>query len=256
MPELHAVSPERHGSLRWTKLKDYSFAANDLCCPLVAAELPSAMRYLPLAFAEIDGYLQPVSVQGFHDNTNLLVAGNGQWVARYVPALYRGLPFLLASSDDSEILCINEDLVQINDQVTDENFPFFEEDGNPSTSLKSFIDFHSQISQSRKATKNIVNLLVESNLITSWDINLQTESGKIEVHGLNKVNEQAMNELEATEFTALRDSGALLVAYCQLLSMQNITDLVNIARLKTSKSGDELFSIPDDELGNLNFENL
>jgi hypothetical protein len=256
MPELHAVSPERHGSLRWTKIKDYSFAANDLCCPLVIAEVPSAMRYLPIAFAEIDGFLQPVSVQGFQESSNLLVAGNGQWVARYVPALYRGLPFLLANSNDAEILCINEELVQISSEESEESIPFFDEDGKPSSALQSFIDFHTQISQSRKATHEVVKLLKEHDLIVPWNIELQTQSGKIEVEGLNKIDEGALNGLEAAPLAGLRDSGALLMAYCQLLSMQNITDLVNIARLKVRSSSDELFTNPDDDLGNVSFDNL
>ncbi len=66
-------------------------------------------------------------------------------------------------------------------------------------------------------------------LIQPWPIKLQTTAGEQAVEGLFRIDEAALNQLPAEALIELRNTGALLCAYCQLLSMQHLQTLGQLA---------------------------
>jgi hypothetical protein len=71
--------------------------------------------------------------------------------------------------------------------------------------------------------------LQKHQLIQHWPIKLQTTAGEQAVEGLFRIDETALNQLPAEALLELRNTGALLCAYCQLLSMQHLQTFGQLA---------------------------
>ena len=100
MTEIRAISANEHANKRWFKPTDFRFAARDRFVAIGFSEIPKAMLSLPLGLVKNDTSYNLVVVQGFLPGQNLLVTPQGQWVADYIPVLYRSLPFRLAKAND------------------------------------------------------------------------------------------------------------------------------------------------------------
>lgn len=245
MASRHAVSKERHAHKRWKPYTSYAFAAADAITPLVVQELPKAALALPVAFALDGDAFVPVAVQGIQPGQNLLVGADGRWLASYVPATYRGYPFTLANTtDDQKVLCVFESDDVLSD---DEGEPFFDDEGEPATRLTSVIDFLKQVAVNRETTGRLCAVLQQHNLIQPWPITLKTDSGDKTVQGLHRVDEAALNQLPADALLEIRNAGALPMAYCQLLSMQHLPKLVDLAKAQ-AESAATLPAAADGEL--------
>lgn len=227
MPNYVAVSRTTHASKRWNRHTHFAFAARDAICPLVAQELPKAQLHLPIAFVSQESGFIPVAVLGLQTGKNLFVAPNGRWLGGYIPANYRSYPFALASNAaGQQILICDEDSGLINETGSE---PFFDPEGNAAPGIQKLLDFLTQVQQNRILTQRICNALAENQLIQPWPITLQTGTEKRQIEGLHRIDETALNALPAEAFEALRQSGALPIAYCQLLSMQHLPMLSKLA---------------------------
>ncbi|WP_442595323.1 SapC family protein [Parapusillimonas sp. JC17] len=228
MANLQAVSKERHAGKRWQRYSSYSFAAADAVAALVVQELPKACMSLPIGFISMEDRYVPVAVQGLAGGKNLFVAPDGRWLGGYVPASYRGYPFALANTEDGQqVLCVIEDSGLISEL---EGEVFFDEGGQPSKAVSDVLNFLSQVAANRQATQNICAVLQKHELIQPWLIKLQTEAGEQTVQGLFRVDEAALNALSAEALDEVRKAGALPMVYCQLLSMQHLQKLGQLAQ--------------------------
>ena len=250
MPRYIAVSKDAHASKRWKRIDNYIFAAKDAVAPLVVQELPRALMHLPIGFIEQKERFVPVAIHGLEPGQNLLVAPDGRWIGGYTPAAYRGYPFQLADTADGQrVLVIDEDSGLVNET---EGEPFFDEEGNPAQALKDMLDFLSQVQTNRELTQRICAVLAEHLLIKPWPINVQGNEGERKVEGLYCIDEAAMNALPAEAFEALRHAGALPIVYCQLLSMQHIQKLGQLAQAQAQSQARTAAKLPpnsNEELG-------
>lgn len=228
MPNYIPVSKKSHADKRWRRIANYSFAARDAVAPLVIQELPRALMHLPMGFIKQGEQFAPVAILGLQPGQNLFVTPDGRWIGGYTPAAYRSYPFLLADTDNGQrALVIDQESGLINET---EGEPFFDKDGNPSQELKVVLDFLNQVDANRKLTQHICKVLAEHLLIKPWLINVQGSEGERKIEGIYCVDEAAMNALPSESFEALRQAGALPSAYCQLLSMQHIQMLGQLAQ--------------------------
>lgn len=227
MANYQAITFERHALKRWLRHDNHSATAGDTLCTLVLQELPKAAVVMPIGFVADGDKFVPVAIQGLKAGKNLLVNHEGRWVLPYVPAAYRGHPFRLAiSSDGSQVLCVDED----SDYLSDiEGESFFDEEGLPTEALKNVFEFFSQIEVDRILTHAACAILHKHNLIQPWLINVQEEQGERQVEGIHRVDEVALNALSAEALAEVRDAGGLTIAYCQIISMQHIHLLGQLA---------------------------
>ena len=263
MPNYHAISRERHGGRRWLPASGYAFAAQESTVPLVAGELPKAAMSLPIAFTEqADGYV-PAAILSLLPGKNLFVSQNGCWAGEYVPAVIRGFPFRLAMAEDGrQVLCIDEESGLLTDGPAGERF--FAEDGKPAKMVLDILNFLNQVEQNRQRTAAACAALQKHALIQPWPIALKTESGQQSVTGLFRIDEAALNRQPADALLELSQSGALLVAYCQLLSMQHLPLLGQLIEahakattaLQSLAPGGELDLEFLNDGGTFNFSNL
>lgn len=64
----------------------------------------------------------------------------------------------------------------------------------------------------------------------------KTDQGERKLEGLFRVNEAALNALDNEAFLSVRKSGALPVAYAQLLSMQQLRVLGELAQARAQRT--------------------
>ena len=257
MAQLTVISREQHANKRWKRYTSYSFAASDAVVPLVVQELPRACLALPIGFVKTDSGFQLVAVQGLLPGKNLWVAPDGRWIGPYVPAAYRGYPFVLANTEDGErVLCVREDSGLVSEG---EGELFFDDEGNPAKPVQDVLNFLDQVSGNAQVTARMCALLAGHELIQPWNVQIKTESGEQPVQGLFRIDEAKLNALPAEAFEALRQGGVLPLVYCQLLSMQHLPVLGKLAgqhaeaqALLEPESGDlDLEFLHDD--GNIRF---
>jgi hypothetical protein len=222
MANYQAISIERHSNRCWQRYSSYAFAAADAVVHLAVTELPRAAMSLPIAFIEQGGSFIPVAVLGLHPGKNLFVMPDGRWVGGYIPDAFRAYPFRMAKMEDGkEVLCIDEDSGLVTDGHAGERF--FTEDGQPTQAVLEVLNFRNQIEQNRLATAVACAVLQKHNLFCAWPITLKTASGEQQVTGLFQIDEAALNTLTGEALLEVRQGGALLLAYCQLLSMQHLS---------------------------------
>jgi hypothetical protein len=253
-PNFAAVTRVLHAGKKWQGLKNYNFALTDALIPIVGAELPRAALSMPLAFLQQESGFVLVAVASLVAGRNVLVAPDGRWLGRYIPAQLRGYPFCLLPQPGTNqlVLCVdmNSGLVVDGGSVGED---FFDRDGNPSAGLKQMADFLGRLERSRKATENAVSALAEAGVIHPWPIQPKAEQGDSIISVLHRIDEAALYALTDVAVLKLRKASAPPVAHAQMLSMGQLGPLQQVARLQAQipakpvaalpKSLDSLFGI-------------
>lgn len=262
MANLQVITTPEFAKKSWRRKADYSHSARDATCPLAVSELPRAMMGMPIAFINNEGTFSIVAVLGLEKDTNFFLNADGQWMAEYVPAAYRGYPFVLAKNpaeDNKLVLCIDKDSGQLVEDTSAE--PFFDKDGELYPALKNLLDLLSQLQADLQMTARICDSLRAHDLFTPWELQIELDSGaKKRINGLFRIDEDAFNALSNESFCELRQSGVLPAIYCQLLSMQKVTILMKLARTRSTNGTTslpmelDLDGISTD--GNINFDNF
>ena len=232
MPQLSAISLEHFANKAWKKSSGYFFAAQKNLISVVAAELPHLIPVMPLAFVRSGSGFELVAICSLEPNVNLYIAPDGHWLGGYIPATLRGHPFSLVKVEGREdsVLCIDEESGAI--VAAGQGESFFDASGAPTKAVTDILDFLSQIERNRQATQMAVEALRVAGLMQPWQINLQKEGRAVAVDGLFRVDEVAMNALPDEDFLKLRASGALAVAYSQLLSTAQLSALERLAQIQ------------------------
>ncbi len=233
MPQLAAITPQLFANKAWKRQSGYAHAAQANILPIVMAELAKLVPVMPLGFVQTEGGFQLAAITALQPGTNLFIAPDGHWLAAYVPAAIRGYPFRLAKSRDHEdsILCFDESSGLLVEAGQGE--AFFDKAGAPSQALKDILDFLAQTERNRVATQTAVDALQAAALIQPWPLNVQLGDKAVAVEGLHRVDETALNALDAATLHGLRNKGALALAYAQLLSMNQLSVLEKLSVVQT-----------------------
>lgn len=233
MPKFQAVAKGTHQNLRWKRYTSYTFVAQDTLAPLVAQELVRAALHLPIALVARDAQgtqFAPMAVLGVLPGHNLFVAPDGRWLGGYTPAAYRSHPFALAATPDGQqVLAVDADSGLITDSPNSGE-PFYDSEGKPTQAVQEIVGFLTQVQANRAQTERICAALAQHQLIQPWPVTIQTPAGERTLSGLHRIDEAAFNALPADALKALQHIGALPLVYCQLLSMQHLPQLAQLAQ--------------------------
>lgn len=228
MPNFQVISKASHSSKRWLRYTSYAFAMKEAVIPLTLAELSKAAISLPIGFIAQGESFLPAGVMSIQPEKNLFVATDGRWIQSYIPAACRSYPFRLANTTEGQqVLCIDEDSGLVTEGLEGEHF--FDEEGKPTKAVQDILNFLTQIEQSRQATAAACTVLAKYKLIQTWPVAVKTDAGEQIIEGLYRIDEAALNKLPAEALLEVRNAGALLIAYCQLLSMQHLPVLGQLA---------------------------
>lgn len=229
MPNFQAISYATHGQKRWLRATSFSFALRDGILPLGMAEVAKAALTLPLAFIQRDpqGFF-PVAVMSLKPGTNHFVTPDGRWPHGYIPATSRAYPFrLFDTGENQHVLAIDEDAGLISDGVDGE--AFFDSAESPSHALREVMQFLEAHEIGLRAARGAATRLSEFKILKPWEISVRNDDGVQKLGGLFQVDQQALNQLPGEALKALLNAGGLLLAYSQLLSMQHLPFLGELA---------------------------
>lgn len=251
MSNYQAITNTTHQSLYWKRSEGYAFSKLDGYAPITVQEISRAALSLPIGFIATEDDFSLVAIQGLKPDQNLLVNDKGQWLVPYIPAAYRGYPFALAQTQENNlVLCVDHDSGLVNEY---EGEVFFDADEQPTQPVKDVLNFLQQVRDNLLITNQLCKALQQFTLIVPWPVKLQGNEGVQEISGLYKIDEKALNALPAEDFEQLRQTGALPLIYCQLLSMQHMVTLGQLAEAHAKIKTDEvdiesLFGEQDDTL--------
>ena len=260
MPHFTAITSEHHAGKKWQRFTSYGFAATTALAPVVGVELGRAALNMPLAFFRDRDRFVLVAVLSLTPNRNMLVAPDGRWLGGYVPGYLRSYPFavLPQQGTNQAVLCVDTDSgLVVDGSATGEDF--IGPDGNLSPVLKSVLDLLNELERSRRVTEMAVAALADAGVIQPWTIKLKSEQGEQPITGLHRIDELALNGLTDDVFLKLRKtSGALPIAYAQMLSMGQLGMFEYLAKLQAQlrpqpaatlpENIDSLFELPGDDI--------
>jgi hypothetical protein len=253
MPAFAALSRERHAHQGWKRHKSYTFAAREAVVPVVGAELPKVLPSMPIAFIQEQTRYQLVGVLSLQPGSNLLVSASGQWLGPYVPVAWRAYPFRVLQPQGSEqsLLCVDEDSGLIVDAAEAEE-AFFNDQGEPSATVRDILNFLTQVENNRLATQRGVDALAKAGIIEQWPLQVDQAGQMLSVNGLYRVNEVALNALDDAAFLELRQNQSLPLAYAQLLSMNQLTVLERLSQMHAQRTEQMRAQQQAESLGDLN----
>ncbi|MGP1450446.1 MAG: SapC family protein [Wolinella sp.] len=226
MSDITPVSKEKFMGRRWRRFKDYRFALQDSLMPLLITELSHALLAFPIALVKNGEEWLVVGVAGLNDGRNYFVTQNGEWVGRYIPAVYRGYPFALARGENNErLLCFREESGLLCDKDADDGLLFFNESGEVSEDVSQILQFLAQVVRDGENTKKVIEIIAKHNLIIPWSLKIKSDDDERDVSGLYRIDEDALNTLAPDALQELLCCGAFMFIYAQLFSMQHLQAL-------------------------------
>ncbi len=233
MSKLVPVRKSTHGQKVWRRPTGYPFAATDPIAPIVLAEVVYASSSMPIVFIEQGERYTLAAMMSPIPKQNMFVGPGGQWLGGYVPSSLRSYPFRLVRPEASEqmALCIDEDSGLVAD-ADEKGENFFTADGKPAPAVAQLMEFLRQIEGNRMATDLAVASLAESGVIEVWPLEAEVDGKRSAVKGLHRINEAALTALDDENFLKLRKTGALKLAYAQLMSMVQIARFAQLAQLR------------------------
>jgi hypothetical protein len=221
------LSLERHAARSWLAPKGYDFAAGDIVLPLGLTEASHALLSMALGFVRLGEEINLVALVGLQQSQNLFVDRNGSWRGDYIPFLLRTYPFALSpTSNDELVMCVLEPSPCILENT--KGAPFFEPEGSLHPVTQKILEALVAFERDRKSAARAAAALDKLNLLKDWQISLPPELGGKKLQGLLCVDEAAIFALSDEDFLFLRRNEGLNLAYCQMLSMRNLSKLTKL----------------------------
>ncbi|RAX58611.1 hypothetical protein CCZ01_02160 [Helicobacter monodelphidis] len=228
--QVLAISKEEFSNKRFLPIKNYLHATNDSVAPVLFNEANQVSLELPLAFFKKEDEFELFGILSFLESVNPFVDANGNFHLQYIPVSYRTYPFLVYMEKNGEqILCFDQNSGLLTENQS-EGFAFYDND-EISAELDNKVKMLQEIQKMRVIGKRAIELLGEKDLFTKWDLKVNVIGQEQSINNLYTINENRLYELKGEELVELRDSGALALAYIQLLSRANISKIEAISRI-------------------------
>jgi SapC len=233
MTKLVAVSKSTHSQKVWRRPAGYQFVVKEPLAQIIFAEVVKVGSWMPIVFVEQANRYVLMAMMCPMPGHNLFVGPDGQWLGGYIPASLRSYPFRLVRPEGSEqmALCVDEDSGLVKD-ADEKGENFFTADGKPSQSVSQLMEFLRQIEANRMATDLAMASLAEAGVIEPWPLEVDVGGKKAAIRDLHRVNESALAALDDERFLKLRKTGALRLAFAQIMSMQQIIRFDQLMRLR------------------------
>jgi SapC len=198
---------------------------------VAAVEFIDASREYPIVFIEAgqgaDGKREvaPMAVLGLAPGENLMLQADGNWHARYVPALLRGYPLGIARTDDTNYVVVIDDKA---DALSDaEGERLFDDAGAPTPMLEERRKFLEQLEAEAQRTRMFGRTLLEAGLLQPMEFNATMPDGAaLKVDGFLALDEKKFAELPPAKLEQLHKSGVLPLLYAHQFSLGLMRALV------------------------------
>lgn len=259
MPEYVPLSKSTHRESA-VVAAGYDYALEQAVVPLVAEELPNVLPTLVTGFvcSEKGSSFELVALQSLQAGTNVYVHTNGRWIGGYRPAWYRAHPFRLLKDRQSgrDVVCVDEASPAFEEQASEQATRLFDDEGELTPRAQDAVAFLEKLQKATRVTQALVGQLEKAGMIVPWSP-AKLPEGQTASVGLYHVDESALKQLDPATLSRLAASGALSMAYTQLLSEHRLQGLARLHRLRDQASASAGDTAPDldamfgedDELG-------
>lgn len=223
-----ALNKVTHKDLKIKPVGDnFKFARKTNSVILAGVEFTEAAKEYPICFAKAGEATVPVALLGLRNEENLYVDDEtGKWDAKYIPAFVRRYPFVLAETGEEgqRMVCIDEGFPGFNDKEGDALF-----EGEEATPLlKQAIDFLEEYQKQYVRTERFVQRLLENDLLMSLNARVDMVDGQqFSLTGLLAVDEKKLLQLSDDKALEFFRSGELAWLYCHLMSLGNMSRMVD-----------------------------
>ena len=241
------LSKTQHRDRFWQRPRGYHHAADRGLVPLTARELSRAVGAFPIAFQSDPPRL--VAVLGLWPDRNAFVDGQGRWRGGYVPAHLRCYPFRLVAQGPQNYQVVVDTASEALQADRYTGDPLFTAEGEATEAFQPVLDFLRQLAQAQIATDQACQALAEHGLLSAWQPKVQVGDQTYRLTGLAHVDEQQLNACSGETLVALREAGALSLAYAQLLSQGQLKTLAQQAEARAREAkvpgAEQIFGEPD-----------
>jgi len=241
------VTKETLAKKRLKPLADFNFLAEQPVVEIVAGEFSSVSAVYPIFFIERDGAYHPVALLSLISGQNIFVETDGAWSGYYLPAAFRRFPFAVVPQDvdgkPTPMLMVEEEMLS-----DTEGEPLYPEDPKAEAEgpIGRTIRLMAETDRHHAGTAMMMAQLKAADLIRAADLEVNLSGQKHNITGLFGIDEKKLNELPDDKFLDLRKSGALSLAYMQLLSVGQVQRLVVRHNIRDAKArGETIRAIAD-----------
>lgn len=193
-------------------------------------EFEAVQRDYPIVFRrDGEGALRPVALLGLARDENLFLDTEGEWQARYVPALLQRGPFSIAAPESPE----GEPMIRVDldhPRVSrSEGLPVFLPHGGNSPYLDHVSGILRAIYLGHHLIEPMVAAFETAGLLRA--VNLEARVGETEVHavpGVFTIDRERLAALSAGELAELHAGGFLQAAFFMAASLGNMQRLADL----------------------------
>jgi len=209
----------------------YAFASSTDIIPLLVSEVTHAVRHYPIVFIKdrASSAVTMVALVGKGDGKNQFVDADGQWrQGVYVPAWVRRYPFaLMADTKGDGMLALDVQAAVFEDQRDAQ--PLLGSDGQPTEQLQKIVEFQKEFLSQSQLTERVTQALLQAEVLEDAGLSIrQAHSDKpLNIQGFMVINERKLKALDAEQLQQLHRADALGLAYAQLFSMGNVSQIVS-----------------------------
>jgi len=227
--DIVPLNQETHANLKLKDGNDFAHIANDNIVPLVVYEFMLAASEFPIIFIKTqDNRFQPAALLGLKRGDNLFVE-EGKWVGNFIPGIAATYPFRLLPNPQDQ----NQLFVAIDQNSTllseDDGEPLFNEDKSETEVFKKRKEAVSKYFEFNHITETFCQLLMDMDLLTSRDLNLDLNGEKLTIQSVYLIDDQKLHDLSDEKFLELRKQGFLAGIYAHKNSLNQVRRLAEMS---------------------------
>ena len=195
-------------------------------------EFVMVQREYPILFTSGDdhGRLQAVAILGLVPDENLFIR-DGEWAARYIPALARRGPLMIGKGlADDPLVYLDLDHPRLA-KDGDEGLPLFREHGGHAPALLDAIDALQLVHRGMAASATMTELFNRHELVEPLPISIDLDgTTTINFENFSAIVPERLAGLSASALEELNHAGMLFPAVMAAHSLGNINALADIKR--------------------------
>jgi len=227
------LDPIKHKNVQIDKNIKLSAAEDQHLLRLRVTELGHAGTSFPLFATKFsDGNWMLVALTSFVPGSNSFVV-NDEWQANYLPVCLQTYPLAMRENENQELaICIDNAFIQSFEQQTNhavETDSLFNDEGSHTLYLKQMQAILEDDVKNAYHSYHFLQYLIEKDLLNLIDIQVQYTNGEVNsIKGLQSINEDKLQSLDAKTIVEMRDRGYLTPVYAMLLSLYQLNALIRI----------------------------
>lgn len=233
-PDIKPLNPKTAAGHGWKPARVLAAIGDGAFCPIAVDELTAALSLFPLAFIPAaDQHWRMAAVLGLHPGENLMLSPEGRWLAPYLPGPYRTYPFFLqyVRVEDETHAVLSFDhasgLYTENPRQDKGDQLFFDGEGKLTPLTQRIAEALRIQAEGQLKMNKAADALAAAKLLEPWTWQIDNpDPERPLLQGLYRIREEALAAMSGRSLKALRDVGALAIAYAQIFSQIRVNALL------------------------------